>query len=327
MDHSFPIGVDLTRDPVVTKVEGGEMREWPGCRIFVPEPLGDLGPDEAEPNRAEGLHGSNQDPVDAFLADLWPRLERCMTAESLGRVILEAGVPRHLKRAVGLAARDRLGLPLSDRTVFAFLKPGAHTEEARRRRHDKSVEQWRAQVVARGDDPSIILHRGFGGGANRHASPVVLRDEYPVAIQQQGSRGEPVAAASQPETPSESVSAAPRNQAPVPVAVQKPVAVLGQAEGQTRAHMDAYDWTWRHKYLDRPRRDRWTAFDEAKAEGYDFDAEDMMDALGLDAEAFAQLFDHMPAAERLPAARIEARRRGLPISAPALLEAFSGRRW
>lgn len=70
MDHSFPIGIDLTRDPVVRRVEGGEMREWPGCRIFRPDGLGKVGPDEAEPKRAEGLYGSNQDPVDAILAEL-----------------------------------------------------------------------------------------------------------------------------------------------------------------------------------------------------------------------------------------------------------------
>lgn len=91
--------------------------------------------------------------------------------------------------------------------------------------------------------------------------------------------------------------------------------------------MDAYDWTWKNKLLDRPRRERWAAFDMAKAEGHDFPADDMMDALGLDAESFVPLFDHLPAAERLPAARREVKRRGLPISAPALLEAFSGRRW
>lgn len=91
---------------------------------------------------------------------------------------------------------------------------------------------------------------------------------------------------------------------------------------------DVYTWVWTQKLLDRPRRERWAAFDMAKAEGYAFDAEAMMDALGLDAESFAELFDHLPAAEeRLPAARREVKRRGLPISAPALLEAFSGRRW
>lgn len=90
---------------------------------------------------------------------------------------------------------------------------------------------------------------------------------------------------------------------------------------------DPYDWVWAQKFLDRPRKDRWAAFDMAREQGYQFEPETLVDALGLDAEAFAELFKHLPAEDRLPAARLEAKRRGLPISAPALLEAFSGRRW
>lgn len=92
-------------------------------------------------------------------------------------------------------------------------------------------------------------------------------------------------------------------------------------------NIDPYDWVWREKLLDRPRRERWGAFDLAREQGHDFEPEKLLDALGLDAESFAELFDHLPAEERLPAARREVKRRGLPISAPALLEAFSGRRW
>lgn len=91
--------------------------------------------------------------------------------------------------------------------------------------------------------------------------------------------------------------------------------------------IDIHEWVWTHKYLDRPRRDRWVAIEDAKAQGLVFDPETLLDALGLDAEAFADLFANLPQEERRAAARAESKRRGLGFSTSAINEAFSGRRW
>lgn len=90
---------------------------------------------------------------------------------------------------------------------------------------------------------------------------------------------------------------------------------------------DAYTWAWKSKLLDKPRRERWVALDLARKQGHEFPVEDLLDALGLDCEAFADLFKHLPQDERRAAARAESKRRGLGFSAPALIDAFSGSRW
>ncbi len=91
--------------------------------------------------------------------------------------------------------------------------------------------------------------------------------------------------------------------------------------------IDIHEWVWTHKYLDRPRRNRWVAFQEAREQGHDFDPETLLDALGLDCEAFADLFKHLPQDERRAAARAESKSRGLGFSTSAINEAFSGNRW
>ncbi len=130
MDWSFVPGVDLTRSPVVTEVEGGRMLTWPGCRAFQPsEALGSAEASSAMPNAAEGFYGAPQDPIEALLDRLWPQIERCTTCRELGAVILAAGVDPKLKHALGRVARDRLGATWSDWTVRDCLKPARHSEE------------------------------------------------------------------------------------------------------------------------------------------------------------------------------------------------------
>lgn len=94
-----------------------------------------------------------------------------------------------------------------------------------------------------------------------------------------------------------------------------------------KASMDAFDFCWKHEYLDKPRAERWAAFDHARAEGHDFDPDDLMDGLGLDVGSFAERFRALPADDQRAAAKAEAKRLGLKLSMPALIEALRGDRW
>lgn len=129
MDWTQPIGVDLTRDPVVTKTDRGLLHEWPGCRVLVPEALGKVEVATPKPNGCRSHHGANQDPVGAILDALWPRLAECRTAKELGAAILAAGVDPKLKHALGRAARDRLGKEWTDKTIRFWLAPASHRQE------------------------------------------------------------------------------------------------------------------------------------------------------------------------------------------------------
>lgn len=145
MDWTHPIGVDLARDPVVTEVDGGTLHEWPGCRVFVPGPFGEVEPGSAMPNGCRSHHDAPQDPVERLLADLWPKIERCSTAKELGAAILAADVDPKLKHAVGRAARDRLGKPWTDVTLRHWLKPARHTvihAEKRRAAVLRASHKW-----------------------------------------------------------------------------------------------------------------------------------------------------------------------------------------
>ncbi|WP_295047795.1 hypothetical protein [uncultured Paracoccus sp.] len=93
------------------------------------------------------------------------------------------------------------------------------------------------------------------------------------------------------------------------------------------SRIDVHEWVWTHGYLDRPRKDRWEAFRDAREQGLSVNPNLLMDFLGLDCEAFAELFRQLPAHERYAAVKAEAKRLGLSLSAPALLDALSGRRW
>lgn len=143
LDWSFVPGMDLTRDPVVTVEDGWEVRRWPGCRIFTPQALGDAEASSAIPDACREPHGSNQEPVDAILTDLWPTLAECRTAKELGAAIIAAGVPKKLKRPVALAARDRLGKDWSEKTLQGWLSPRWHSEEALASRADAKL-RWRS---------------------------------------------------------------------------------------------------------------------------------------------------------------------------------------
>ena len=87
--------------------------------------------------------------------------------------------------------------------------------------------------------------------------------------------------------------------------------------------IDVFDFAW--KYLDRPRKDRWAAFADARTQGLDFDADQLLDALGLDVHCFAALFFGLPVDQARAAARAEARRLGLGFSSPAIVAAFAER--
>lgn len=89
--------------------------------------------------------------------------------------------------------------------------------------------------------------------------------------------------------------------------------------------VNVYDFAW--QYLDRPRSERWVALQDAREQGLSFDPDVLIEALGLDCEAFAQLFSDLPPEERRAAAKAEMKRLGLHFSPPALLDALSGRRW
>lgn len=146
MDWTQPIGVDLTRDPVVTKTDRGLLHEWPGCRVLVPEALGKVEVATPKPNGCRSHHGANQDPVEAILDALWPRLAECRTAKELGAAILAAGVDPKLKHALGRAARDRLGKEWTDKTVRFWLAPASHTKKRAERNHE-AKRVWHANPV------------------------------------------------------------------------------------------------------------------------------------------------------------------------------------
>lgn len=93
------------------------------------------------------------------------------------------------------------------------------------------------------------------------------------------------------------------------------------------SRIDVHEWVWSHGYLDRPRKDRWVALQDAREQGLTIDPDALIDALGLDCEAFAELFRHLAGDERQATAKAEAKRLGLHFSMPALLDALSGRRW
>lgn len=147
MDWSYVPGVDLTRDPVVTEVDGGTLHEWPGCRVLVPGPLGNAEPSSAMPNGCRSHHGATQDPVGAILNALWPKLAECRTAKELGAAILAAGVPKRLKFKLACLARDRLGKDWTDGTVRHWLSSKAHTEERAKRKREVNRENSRAWLT------------------------------------------------------------------------------------------------------------------------------------------------------------------------------------
>ena len=104
MDWSFVPGVDLTREPVVTKVDGGTLHEWPGCRVFVPGPPGDQNPDDAEPNGCRSHYEANQDPVGAILDALSRKFIECRMAKEFGAAIVADKVDPKSEHALGRAA-------------------------------------------------------------------------------------------------------------------------------------------------------------------------------------------------------------------------------
>lgn len=199
MDNT-PIGVDLTREPVVTEVEGGRMLTWPGCRAFVPGPLGEARPTSAMPNAAEGLHGANPDPVEALLDRFWPQLESVTAAKELGAVILAAGVDVKMKRPLALAARDRLGAEWGDGTVRHWLKPSVQTiawEEKRRKVSRKASVVWYAknkdrarQAMRAWGQANKVYRNGYQNA--RRQEPVIalthrLRNRLAKAVQAAGA--------------------------------------------------------------------------------------------------------------------------------------------
>lgn len=93
------------------------------------------------------------------------------------------------------------------------------------------------------------------------------------------------------------------------------------------SRIDIHDWVWKQGYLDRPRSERWAALQDAREQGLSFDPDVLIEACGLDCEAFAQLFSHLPVEDRRAAAKAEMKRLRLHFSSPALLDTLSGRRW
>jgi len=141
MDMTFPIGIDLTRDPVVTIENGYLVRRWPGCSARIP--LQDLGSAEVTMPMPNGCR-SHDESSQKLLEAIWPILKDCTTARQLGKAIIDAGVPKMLKRPVALAARGRLGATWTDRTMQHWLQPATHTEE-----RSEAMRAWRADPVNR----------------------------------------------------------------------------------------------------------------------------------------------------------------------------------